>query len=631
MLEIDLNPEKTEVVLSGPEVVQLVSGRHSTYLTIILGFRRENNGTLKLSDVGSLLPRFVQLVQLLKETGFPFRLSRHAKDGIAEWRDYLTVYGSALSRGKEINASEATALELPSDFRRELKPYQVTSVRHMATIPHAANFSVPGSGKTTIALASFSILKNEADVDKLFVIGPRSSFEPWEDEFQGCFGRKPRSARLIGTPDERAAIFLDAERYELFLAGYQMVANEVKNIISAFRRHSFMLVIDESHHLKKGGEGVWFQGAYSIAPYAKRRVILTGTPAPNSLTDLGAQFELLWPELYFLPTDLFPSRSGGPTMERTRELIRPLYVRIRKSQMNLPKKMISRILVPMGPVQSKVYRSLTHEILSRVAEDPETRIFIRELRRAIVVRLIQAASNPTLLSEFSEEFQIPPASHVGVGLGSLLREYSTYEVPSKFVRALDLANSIISQGRKVIIWNSFIHNVTILSNILLNEGVKHVAVTGLLPTENENENVSRDALLRQFKSDPEVKALVATTPSIAESVSLHKICKDAIYLDRTFNCGLYMQSMDRIHRVGLAPNDQIRYYLLLSADTIDGVIDKRLEEKMDVMYRLLDDDVGILDLDLPEDLTIDGVDGEDMVAVSRHLMDSQPGENDLKS
>ena len=76
-------------------------------------------------------------------------------------------------------------------LKRRLKPYQIPAVAHALAVKNAANFSVPGSGKTTIVLCVFAILKTRKEVEKLVVIGPRSSFQPLRrDEFRGCFLRR---------------------------------------------------------------------------------------------------------------------------------------------------------------------------------------------------------------------------------------------------------------------------------------------------------------------------------------------------------------------------------------------------------------------------------------------------------
>ena len=109
------------------------------------------------------------------------------------------------SRGIAIQREAIPELVIP-DFVRRLKQYQRVSVKHMIDIPYSANFSVPGSGKTTIVYAAFSVLRERGEVDRLLVIGPRSCFRPWEEEFEGCFGRVPRRLRITGPPEYRVSL-----------------------------------------------------------------------------------------------------------------------------------------------------------------------------------------------------------------------------------------------------------------------------------------------------------------------------------------------------------------------------------------------------------------------------------------
>jgi SNF2 family DNA or RNA helicase len=104
-------------------------------------------------------------------------------------------------------------------------------------------------------------------------------------------------------------------------------------------------------------------------------------------------------------------------------------------------------------------------------------------------------------------------------------------------------------------------------------------------------------------------------------VSLHRICKHAIYLDRTFNGAHYLQSLDRIHRIGLGKRDRVHYYVLQAKHTIDLVIDARLEEKKDRMLRILeDDDFRELALESPqEDFSEESEEERDFAALIAHL------------
>ena len=73
----------------------------------------------------------------------------------------------------------------------------------MAFAQNACNFAVPGAGKTSIVYGAFAYLKSLSEdhpkhIDKILVIGPLSSFAPWENEYEACFGKKPESQRLSG-------------------------------------------------------------------------------------------------------------------------------------------------------------------------------------------------------------------------------------------------------------------------------------------------------------------------------------------------------------------------------------------------------------------------------------------------
>ena len=85
------------------------------------------------------------------------------------------------------------------------------------------------------------------------------------------------------------------------------------------------------------------------------------------------------------------------------------------------------------------------------------------------------------------------------------------------------------------------------------------------------------------------------------SISLHKVCHHAIYLERTFNCGQFLQSLDRIDRVNSPNSERANYYIPLLECGIELLLDQRLRRKQEVMYKLLDDDMPVLGLDNTSD------------------------------
>ena len=86
--------------------------------------------------------------------------------------------------------------------------------------------------------------------------------------------------------------------------------------------------------------------------------------------------------------------------------------------------------------------------------------------------------------------------------------------------------------------------------------------------------------------------LVANYASCAEGISLHHVCHDAIYVDRSFQADQYLQSIDRICRLG--NNNEKNIYILQtktpsSIKNIDLTVATALQSKIDTMGRFLND------------------------------------------
>jgi hypothetical protein len=106
---------------------------------------------------------------------------------------------------------------------------------------------------------------------------------------------------------------------------------------------------------------------------------------------------------------------------------------------------------------------------------------------------------------------------------------------------------------------------------------------------------------------------------MSEGISLHHVCHDAIYLERTFNAGQYLQSIDRIHRLGLAPGTETRITFLVSAGTIDETVDDRVRIKAARLSEMLSDP-NLVTMALPDEEAYGSwVDAEDLDALFAHL------------
>ena len=103
----------------------------------------------------------------------------------------------------------------------------------------------------------------------------------------------------------------------------------------------------------------------------------------------------------------------------------------------------------------------------------------------------------------------------------------------------------------------------------------------------------REETIKKFNDseNSEFQVIIANPFSVAESISLHKGCHNAIYLERDYNCSNFLQSKDRIHRVGLKENQLTRYFYFISKDSIDEVINHRLQIKIKRMEEIINDEI----------------------------------------
>ena len=82
--------------------------------------------------------------------------------------------------------------------------------------------------------------------------------------------------------------------------------------------------------------------------------------------------------------------------------------------------------------------------------------------------------------------------------------------------------------------------------------------------------------------------LIANPATLAESISWHKTCQHAIYVNRNFNAAQFIQSKDRIHRINMPKGKTANYYFLINEETIDEAVQDRLKLKEERMIKILD-------------------------------------------
>jgi hypothetical protein len=127
---------------------------------------------------------------------------------------------------------------------------------------------------------------------------------------------------------------------------------------------------------------------------------------------------------------------------------------------------------------------------------------------------------------------------------------------------------------------------------LKNSGINSELLYGAVPTDTEDtpEHVfTREKIIRKFhEPNSHFKVIIANPFAVSESISLHKACHNAIYLERTFNASNFMQSKDRIHRVGLPAGVITNYHYIVSENSVDERRHTRLIENERRMLELIE-------------------------------------------
>ena len=612
MIKLNYNQSKSSIIIDGKTDSLLQNRRirnilNSQFNTVygdgeIAIYCNEVNIKVELSE----------LIELLDTFGIDYEFKSQASEAIKRFEREEENFNIFSVKAKNIRDSKLTAQET-KDFdnyitklktllpNRTLYEKQYLCSYHLTFSLNSCNFSVPGAGKTSIVYASYAYLKSLKKVEKLMVFGPLSSFGPWELEYNEIFNEEANSFRLSGihTLQEKRNHLNSFNPLEISLCSYGSLVglqNEIKNFLKRFK---VMVVLDEAHYIKNTQGGIIARGALEIAEFATSRVVLTGTPAPNGYEDLSNLFEFIWPGKKVIGfgnnqlRNMTKNRSIIGSVEKLTKNISPYFMRIRKEHLNLEPAIENEpIIVPMGPIQKRIYNHIERLVIEDLEKSDSS--FSSELKKARLIRLRQAAINPTLINKKIDEFYFQgpnPGSFVDdKEILDLISSYSESEFPEKLKAAAELVQDITTDGEKVVVWFTFIHNIHTFSSALNDLSIDNRIIYGAIPAGgdgSDDDELTRENIISDFtNNDSSFKVLIANTASIAESISLHKACNNAIYVERDFNAGRFAQSKDRIHRYGMDPKKRAKYFYLLSDCGIDWSIHRRLDEKLERMKNI---------------------------------------------
>ncbi|MDH5013106.1 DEAD/DEAH box helicase [Weissella cibaria] len=471
---------------------------------------------------------------------------------------------------------------------RPLLPQQVQSSFYLMKMKRAANFSVPGAGKTAMTYGTYAYLSSNqiAEVDRLLVISPINAFEAWRSEYEEIFGNK-RQLRYLNIKDtDPQDLALAYSKSNVAVLNYESLNVERLNILNRLIDVKTMIVFDEVHRIKNPS-GQRARMAMELGKTARYHYVLTGTPIPNSYQDVYNMLNILYGSEYDSHFGFELNELNESNADEINDKINPFFWRTTKQDLNVP---------PAEPdIIESVQPNSDQKLLAETIYEVETNVLAK------YIRLMQASTNPELLTKdinwdemgllLGVDYTSKEALDNQESKLAAKQAYMDLEVDkmvsSKFEYGISLIQKLVSEGKPVVVWGMFVGTMTKILNRLNTVGIKAHLIYGATP---KNQRVG---MINQFKRG-EVQVLISNPATLGESISLHKTAHDAVYFEYNFNLTFMLQSRDRIHRLGLKDDDYTRYYYLMTAGDkahlsyIDRAVYQRLKEKEQVMMSAIE-------------------------------------------
>jgi SNF2 family DNA or RNA helicase len=445
--------------------------------------------------------------------------------------------------------------------RTEAMPHQREAIEYVMAHPATALFDEQGLGKTKIVIDAFAGLMSHKEIDAALVVAPMTLLFNWEQEVRKHSHLVP--VVLRGTRRGRKYRFLTGANF--YIVNYEALIGHIDVFRKLCRSRRFAVALDESTRIKDPRTET-AQAVLAVADGAYRRVIMTGTPVANRPRDLWAQFFFLdGGELLGASYEEFAARFDERSEEFAAELealsdsVRSASIRrVKKDVLELPDKVFVSHDVELQREQRELYRRCADDLLVELM-GVEGEACLREIDNLLekLLRLVQIASNPGLIN-------------------------AHYAGPvAKFEALDDLVGSLLKDHEKLIVWSSFVDNVETVSRRLGDYGT--LVIHGGVPIED------RSRVVTEFQEGDRHRVLVANPAAAREGLTLTR-ASAAVYLDRSFSLTDYLQSQDRIHRIG---QDRVcEIHKLVARDTVDEYVDLVIDLKASIaqhIYRPMGD------------------------------------------
>lgn len=435
--------------------------------------------------------------------------------------------------------------------------FQKLAFKKLKDMEIGAIFYEQGLGKTKIAIDLILYWLKNNFLDTVFIAVKKNLVKNWYDEIRKHSFLVPTI--LSNKPAENTSVFLG--KHNVIIFNYEIINNEFKRIENISKIRKIGIILDESAKIKNP-ESIISKKFHSIKEIFKKKIIMTGTPSANRPEDYWSQIffldngKSLGPRYNFffnsvkITNNLSKDKLGQHILQKNildiKKKIDHFSIRETKdsSGLQLPEKVYKKIYCEFEENQFIIYNKALEKLKTKVVDESGelTEDLDDFLKR--IIRLMQITSNPAML-DTNYKFET-----------------------DRFIKTKNLVKEIIEKNEKVIIWTSYKFNIEFLSNNLTN--FSPVILHGSLSSD------IRNRMINSFLKNKDVKILIATPQSSKEGLTLIN-ANHCIYYDRTLSLDDYLQSQDRIHRIG--QTKKCYYYNLVISNSIDSWVDELIEAK----------------------------------------------------
>ncbi|KAM3430188.1 hypothetical protein NHJ13734_007855 [Beauveria thailandica] len=465
----------------------------------------------------------------------------------------------------------------------KLKEYQVKGLQWMISLYNNNLNGIladeMGLGKTiqTISLITYLIERKQQSGPYLVIV-PLSTLTNWNLEFEKW---APGISRIVykGPPNARKQQQekIRQGRFQVLLTTYEYIIKD-RPILSKIKW--FHMIIDEGHRMKNSNSKL----SATIQQYynTRFRLILTGTPLQNNLSELWAMLNFVLPNIFKSATTFdewfntpFANTGGQDKIELTEEeqilvirrlhkVLRPFLLRRLKKDVekDLPDKTEKVIKCKFSSLQSKLYKQMVTHNKIAVGDGKGGKTGARGLSN-MIMQLRKLCNHPFVFSEV--ENVMNPLS---ISNDILWRTAGKFELLDRILPKYQ------ATGHRVLMFFQMTAIMDIMEDYLRYRRMEYLRLDGTTKSEE------RSDLLHDFNS-PDSKYFVFLLSTRAGGLGLNLQTADTVIIyDSDWNPHQDLQAQDRAHRIG--QKNEVRILRLISSNSVEEKILERARFKLDM-------------------------------------------------